>query len=97
MMKVRVEFQPKGDLLEKNGHDPARNVHVLPTNNTGPAKFMLRKHHDLPPVEPTLNLYDGDVSNYPIDEYTAGPQIETFLEAGSEDEAPVPMIINFPA
>ena len=96
-MKVRLEFHPKGDLLEKNGHDIARDVHVLTTNTSGPAEFILKKHHEPHPVELTLNLYDGDVSNYPIDEYKADLQIETFLEAGSEDETPVPMIINFTA
>ena len=96
-MKVRLEFHPKGDLLEKNGHDIARDLHVLTTNTSGAAEFILKKHHEPHPVELTLNLYDGEVSNYPIDEYKADLQIETFLEAGSEDETPVPMIINFTA
>lgn len=94
-MKVELEFDPRGDLVEANGHDMARDVHVLTNNAQGQSEVILKKHHQAHPVELTLSLLEGDVALYPIDRYLALLQLEAFIEPGGDDEVAVPLAINF--
>ena len=94
-MKVELEFDPRGDLVESNGHDMAKDVHVLTNNAQGQSEVILKKHHQAHPVELTLSLLEGDVAMYPIDHYLALLQVEAFIEPGGDAEVPVPLGINF--
>ena len=95
LLKVELEFHPKGDLLESNGHDMARDVHVLTNSTIAPNEIILKKHHQAHSREITLSLLDGDVALYPIDKYNASLQLEAFIERGGDDEVAVPLVVNF--
>ena len=94
-MKVELEFDPRGDLVEANAHDMAHDVHILTNNAQGQNEIILKKHHQAHPIELTLSLLEGDVALYPIDHYVALLQIEAFIERGGDDEVAVPLGINF--
>ena len=95
LMKVELEFHPKGDLLESNGHDMARDVHVITNSTVAPSEIILKKHHQAHSREITLSLVDGDVALYPIDKYNTSLQLEAFIERGGDDEVAVPLVVLF--
>lgn len=95
LMRVELEFHPKGELVAANGHDMARDVHVLTNTTYGQPEIILKKNHQPHPIEMTLSLLDGDAALYPIDQYTAHLQLESYIERGKDDETAVPLILDF--
>lgn len=92
IIKVELGFTPFGDLITGEKRKLTRDI-LLHTNSVGKSDIVLKKGHQVHPVEITLSLLDGDFGLYPIDEYTALLQIEAPVEpAGS---APLPLVINF--
>ena len=91
-IKVELSFTPFGDLITGEKRKLSRDITVH-TNGVGKGDFILKKGHQVHPVEITLSLLDGDYGLYPIDEYTALLQIEVPIEA--TDNTPVPVIVNF--
>nr|WP_295781220.1 DUF4436 family protein [Rhodoferax sp.] len=92
VIKVELGFLPFGDLIAGEKRKLTRDI-LLHTNGVGKGDILLKKGHQVHPVEITLSLLDGDYGLYPIDKYTAILQIEAPAEpAGS---APLPLIINF--
>ena len=92
IVKVELGFMPFGDLITSDKRKLTRDI-LLHTNGVGKGDIVLKKGHQVHPVEITLSLLDGDYGLYPIDEYTALLQIEAPVEpAGS---TPLPLVINF--
>lgn len=96
-MKVELDFRARGELAEANGRTLARDVHLLTDSAQGARELLLKKHHPAHAAELTLSLLDGDVALYPIDRYNALLQLEAYVDLGGEDEAPVPLVVNFVA
>lgn len=91
-IKVELGFVPFGDLVAGEKRKLTRDI-LLHTTGVGKADILLKKGHQVHPVEITLNLLDGDYGLYPVDKYTALLGIEAPVEpAGS---TPLPLIINF--
>ena len=92
IIKVELGFAPFGDLIAGDKRKLTRDI-LLHTNGVGKGDILLKKGHQVHPVEITLSLLDGDYGLYPIDKYTALLQIEAAVEpAGS---TPLPLIVNF--
>ena len=92
IIKVELGFVPFGDLVAGQKRKLTRDI-LLHTNGVGKADILLKKGHQVHPVEITLSLLDGDFGLYPIDKYTALLEIEAPVE--SAGGAPLPLIINF--
>jgi len=91
-VKIELVFEPFGDLVAGEKRKLARDI-LLHTNGIGKADIVLKKGHQVHPVEITLNLLDGDFGLYPIDKYTALLEIEAPEEP--KGSAPLPLIVNF--
>ena len=92
IIKVELAFVPFGELIGGEKRKLTRDI-LLHTNGVGKGDILLKKGHQVHPVEITLSLLDGDYGLYPIDKYTALLQVESPAEPAGT--APVPLIINF--
>ena len=69
-VSVRLEFLPHGNLLKEDG-TLARNVKFDINSSNGKQEITFEKGKRMTPTEAVLNMYDGDVSDYPFDKHKA--------------------------
>lgn len=91
LVTVRLEFAPKGTLTS-DGVTPNRTLR-LETNSVSPAPNSVVRVFDkgqrMTPVEVTLQMYDGELANYPLDTYKVDLAAE-FTEVPAKPAAGAP-------
>lgn len=100
---VRLDFQPMGSLADEKG-SPTTDIELFVNSLTGKQEHVFSKAKTINPIDVTLNLYDGLVTDYPYDSHKADlivvttakqKQFNAELNAKEEIEIPVENIINF--
>lgn len=84
---ARLDFVPHGDLTNDNGSTLSRDIKLLVNSATGKQEHVFEKGKRMNPVDVTVNLYDGTVTDYPFDHHKA--YLEMYLEGvkGKEDKS----------
>ena len=67
---VRLEFIPHGNFAKEDG-TLARNVKFDINSSNGKQEISFEKGKRMTPTEAVLNMYDGEVSDYPFDRHKA--------------------------
>ncbi|HWS99165.1 MAG TPA: DUF4436 family protein [Pyrinomonadaceae bacterium] len=75
---ARLDFVPHGDLTPDNGNTLSRDIKLLVNSATGKQEHVFEKSKRMNPVDVTMNLYDGTVTDYPFDHHKA--YLEMYLE-----------------
>ena len=68
---ARLDFVPHGDLTPDGGATLARDLKLLVNSATGKQEHVFEKGKRMNPVDVTVNLYDGAVTDYPFDHHKA--------------------------
>lgn len=99
---ARLDFVPHGNLTPDNGNTITRDIKLLVNSATGKQEHVFEKGKRMNPVDVTMNLYDGAVTDYPFDHHSA--YLEMSLEGvtkekkeGSKAEATPPAPSPTPA
>ena len=69
-VSVRLEFMPHGNLMKEDG-TLSRNVKFDINSSNGKQEITFEKGKRMTPTEAVLNMYDGEVSDYPFDKHKA--------------------------
>ncbi|MEP6903706.1 MAG: DUF4436 family protein [Actinomycetota bacterium] len=69
-VNVRLEFEPHGSFTKEDG-TLARNLKLDINSSNGKQEITFEKGKRLTPTEAVLNMYDGNVTNYPFDKHQA--------------------------
>ena len=69
-MVVRMSFEPMGALANDRGF-LNEEVELFINSVTGKQQYIFEKNKIINPIEVTLNLFDGLVSDYPLDKHKA--------------------------
>ena len=75
-MSVRLNFEPKGALADEKGY-LKEEVNLFINCATGKQEFNFAKSKMINPIDVILNLYDGLVTDYPLDKHKSELVIET--------------------
>ena len=67
---VRLEFVPHGNFAKEDG-TLARNIKFDINSSNGKQEISFEKGKRMTPTEAVLNMYDGEVSDYPFDRHKA--------------------------
>ena len=85
-MSVRLDFEPKGSLANEKGY-LNEDFDLFVNSATGKQGYNFAKHKIMNPVEVTLNLFEGLVTDYPFDKHKAELIIVTTMK-GKKIDAP---------
>ena len=69
-VSIRLEFLPHGNLMKEDG-TLSRNVKFDINSSNGKQEITFEKGKRMTPTEAVLNMYDGEVSDYPFDKHKA--------------------------
>jgi hypothetical protein len=67
---VRLEFEPKGSFTKEDG-TLSRTLKLDINSSNGKQEITFDKGKRLTPTEAVLNMYDGNVTDYPFDKHEA--------------------------
>ncbi len=81
---ARLDFVPHGDLTPDGGATLARDLKLLVNSATGKQEHVFEKGKRMNPVDVTVNLYDGAVTDYPFDHHKA--YLEMSLEGVAKEK-----------
>ena len=81
---ARLDFVPHGDLTPDNGSTVARDLKLFVNSATGKQEHVFEKGKRMNPVDVTMNLYDGSVTDYPFDDHKAS--LEMYLEGVTKEK-----------
>lgn len=94
---ARLEFIPHGDLTTDEGKSVAKDLKLFVNSATGKQEHVFEKGKRMNPVDVTISLYDGLVTDYPFDEHKA--YLEVYMESSAakeKKEAPKPVTAATP-
>ena len=80
---ARIEFVPNGNLLAGDGN-LATDIKFFINSANGKQEIDFKKGKRMTPVEAVIDMYEGNVSEYPFDQHKALVEIE--LTPGKSDE-----------
>lgn len=81
---ARLDFVPHGDLTPDGGSTLARDLKLLVNSATGKQEHVFEKGKRMNPVDVTVNLFDGAVTDYPFDSHKA--YLEMYLEGVTREK-----------
>jgi len=82
-MTIRMDFEPKGKYANEKGLLNI-DLQVYVNNSSGKQEHSFEKDAIMNPIEITLNLYDGLVTDYPFDKHNADFQLYTYEKIKKE-------------
>jgi len=100
---IRLDFQPRGELANEKGA-PTIDLDLFVNSLTGKQDHHFPKGKTINPIDVTINLYDGLVTDYPYDIHKADLIVittsnqklfNTELNMLVENEIPIDNTINF--
>jgi hypothetical protein len=86
-IEMRLTFEPHGNLIDKY-FLLTRNIYFYVNNASGEQELIYRKGKTMYPLDITLNLYDGLVTDYPFDNYKTELFIDLEAREINENENP---------
>lgn len=93
---ARLEFVPHGNLASGEGHTLTKDLKLYVNSATGKQEHTFEKGKRMNPVDVTINLYDGLVTDYPFDEHHAHLEL-SFTSQEKPKAAPTPAPTPTPA
>ena len=81
---ARMEFEPKGIYIANDGLTLARDVKLLVNGATGKQEIDFPKGKRMNPMEVTVNMHEGLVTDYPFDKHKA--YLEMYFLPGKEEK-----------
>lgn len=81
---ARLEFTPKGNYTTDEGLTLARDVKLFTNGATGKQETDFGKGKRMNPMEITVSMYDGLVTDYPFDKHLA--YLEMYFLPGKEEK-----------
>lgn len=99
-MVVRLSFEPKGALANEKGV-LNEEIDLYVNSSTGKQEYNFEKNKFINPLEITLGLYDGLVTDYPLDKHKAELIIATTTKVKNNDgsqetvEIGIDNVLNF--
>lgn len=70
-VSVRLEFIPHGKFLKEEDGTLTKNLKFDINSSNGKQEIAFEKGKRMNPTEAVLNMYDGDISDYPFDSHKA--------------------------
>lgn len=70
-VSARLEFTPHGALAKEDGGPLARSLKLYVNSATGKQELDFPKDKRMNPVDVTISMYDGLVTDYPFDKHSA--------------------------
>jgi hypothetical protein len=86
-VSARMEFVPHGTLAKEDGGPLARSLKLYVNSATGKQELDFPKDKRMNPVDVTISMYDGLVTDYPFDKHSAFLEMY-FSPASSSTEKP---------
>lgn len=83
-MVARLEFVPKGIYTNDEGHTLARDVKLFTNGANGKQETDFGKGKRMNPMEVTVSLFNGLVTDYPFDKHNA--YLEMYFLPGKEEK-----------
>jgi len=83
-MVARLEFVPKGIYTNDDGHTLARDVKLFTNGATGKQETDFGKGKRMNPMEVTVSMFNGLVTDYPFDKHNA--YLEMYFLPGKEEK-----------
>ena len=80
---ARIEFSPEGSLLNDADNTLKQSIKFFINSANGKQEIDFPKGKRMTPVEAIINIYDGNVSDYPFDHHKA--EVELYLTPAKED------------
>ena len=80
---ARIEFSPEGSLLNEEENTLKQSIKFFINSANGKQEIDFPKGKRMTPVEAVINIYDGNVSDYPFDHHKA--EVELYLSPGKEE------------
>lgn len=84
---ARLEFTPHGEFTPDEGSTLSRDIKLLVNSATGKQEHVFEKGKRMNPVDVTMNLYDGTVTDYPFDQHRA--YLEMYLMSAAKEKEKV--------
>ena len=81
---ARLEFVPHGAFTPDEGNTLSRDIKLLVNSATGKQEHVFEKGKRMNPVDVTMNLYDGTVTDYPFDQHRA--YLEMYLTGVAKEK-----------
>lgn len=78
----RIEFTPHGNLTNDDGKTVNRDLKLFVNGASGKREYDFAKGKRMNPIEVVVDLYDGQLSDYPFDNHLA--DLELLLEAAAK-------------
>jgi hypothetical protein len=79
---ARLEFDPKGHFTTDEGQTLARDLKLFVNSATGKQELDFQKGKRMNPMEVVVNMFDGQVTDYPFDKHRA--YLEMYFMPGKE-------------
>ena len=83
-MVARLEFVPKGIYTKDDGHTLARDVKLFTNGANGKQETDFGKGKRMNPMEVTVSMFNGLVTDYPFDKHNA--YLEMYFLPGKEEK-----------
>lgn len=71
-VKMRLEFLSHGNFAKEDGN-LAKNIKFDTASSNGKQEIVFEKGKRMNPTEVLINMYDGEVTDYPFDRHKADP------------------------
>lgn len=99
-MTVRMNFEPKGSLANEKGL-LNEDIDFFVNNSAGKQEHNFAKHKIMNPIDVTLSLFGGNVTDYPLDTHVS--ELFLYTETGQKktdslneaEEKAIENVINF--
>ncbi len=89
-MQVRLSLEPDGLAMDAASSLPDRDLVLVATHDKRGERIEVHAHQPAPTTPIELDLYDGDVSGYPLDTYRAGLTLRC-LDGSTPDARATPL------
>lgn len=86
-VSTRLEFEPHGKFANEDG-SLTKNIKFDTASANGKQEITFDKGKRIPPTEVVLNMYDGEVTDYPFDKHKA--QLIFFFTVKPDKDKPKP-------
>lgn len=87
---ARMEFEPHGNLTTDGGATVARDLKFYVNSANGKQEHDFTKGKRMNPIETTVDMYDGQVMDYPFDRHKAQLTLAFIAPASKENKQAAP-------
>lgn len=93
-MQIRVSIEPTGLGIDPRSMLPDRDLVLVLSHDQRSERIVLHAHQSIPTTTVELDLYDGNVTGYPLDAYRAEVSIRCLEASSLSDPQPTLLPID---